>query len=180
MTPFPPPVLACALALLCAAGPALAQRGAAPAPPKDAPPPAEQTDAAVDAWRLKNIVADGATYAFRDEDGVVLFKPDRDQDPARMPLRIWVRSEHFETLKEESGSHRSDIALYAFDCPLGRYRLLAMDLYPQLNLQGGAERYDAQTVSWTYPRPGETADRLTWYACGWAADTAAQRARARR
>lgn len=171
------------LAAACLAGPAAAQRypaAKAAARPTDAPPPAGETDAAIDAWRARYIVGDGAEYAFSDELGVVLLQPDRGQDPARMPLRIWVRSEHFELMKEESGSHRSDQALYAFDCPLGRYRVLSIDFYPQLNLQGERTSQDAQDLNWTYPRPGDDADHLTWYVCRWAADTAATRAAAAR
>ena len=165
------PILAVLLILLVA-GSATAQPRSLvePAPVAQAPSPTEMTDAGIAAWRKAQIKAGDYAFLMDWDDGSIFLKEVRGFDLKQGVTRLWVREEYFKQQLEDGVAFRSDESLVAIDCPGQRLRVLTIDSYPQVNLDGEPSAYDAQAPQWTYPRPESLEERLTYAVCIWIKD----------
>jgi hypothetical protein len=146
----------CALAALalCAATAAAAQ-----APPRDRSP------AVVAAWIKANVQPGPFEWLETHDKGVSYYALD-DLPPTDARVRAWMRDELFEEGKGPFGTYRSRSMLTEFDCEARRWRFVAIDWYPQLNLKGRRASQDVADARWTYERAsGPLSEQVLGEAC---------------
>jgi hypothetical protein len=138
------------LAALCAALPAAAQERA-----RFANPPSELTPDGVETWVRAHI--DLGPYKALGSTGggveFILASPYQDLIGGDS-IRAWIRTEYFNPQVVGDTTYRSVNELREFDCKERRFRTLATDSYPLLNLQGTVDSHDEQAPAWEYLRPG--------------------------
>ncbi len=140
-----------AVSAVLAAGAAQAQQRA-----RFADPPADRGPTAVAAWIGANVEV--GPYAFVAADAAAaryVFAPEWQDYAAGPTVRAWIRAEFFTPQVIDTLTYRSSNTLREFDCAERRYRDLAADAYPLLNLQGEPHSENAQAPKWRYLRLGE-------------------------
>ncbi len=129
------------------------------------PPPRDRSPAVVAAWTKAN-VQPGPYVWLETGDKAVSFYALDDLPPTDARIRAWIRDELFEDGKGPFGAYRSRSTLTEFDCEARRWRFVAMDWYPQLNLKGDRASQDAPDARWTYERgAGTLSEKVVGEAC---------------
>ena len=142
------------LLTLFAAAPAVAQT--APGPPKD------KSAAAVAAWVKANVVV-GPYLPLETTAERVSFYVLDDLAPTDARVRAWTRDEMFAPQKNTRGvAYRSVSMLAEVDCAQRRWRFVAIDWYPELNLKGERVGQDAPDAKWTYEREKEARSEMVF------------------
>lgn len=143
--------LACLAAVLAfsVAGAAAAQQRA-----RFADPPSALTEDGIAAWVGAHIeLGPYKLVASTDESSEFIVVSPYQELIGSDSIRAWIRVEYFNPQVVGDTTYRSENVLREFDCKERRYRTLASDAYPLLNLQGTVDSHDEQAPTWEYLRP---------------------------
>lgn len=136
-----------------------------PAATSAQPAPRDRSPATLAAWVKAHVQPGPYTWLETGEKAVSYYALD-DLPPTDTRIRAWIRDELFEEGKGANGPYRSRSTLTEYDCEARRWRFVAMDWYPQLNLKGRRASQDTPDARWTYERTtGGLSETVVGEAC---------------
>lgn len=131
----------------------------------DPPPPAGDTDAAVQAWIDEYLRIDGWVVVGADNVAVSLLKDEAiDRTANGLPIGE-IRHEYFRPVDFGGQPIRSVTQLVVVECEHSSQYLAAMTIYEHNNLQQNHGLRRFQEVSWTAAAPGSLKARTIQAIC---------------
>lgn len=129
------------------------------------PPPRDRSPASVAAWIKAHLQPGPYTWLETGDTAVSYFTLD-DLPPTDARIRAWLRDEMFAEREGPFGPYRSRSMLSEFDCEARRWRWVATDWYPQLNLKGRRASQDTPDARWVYERTtGTLSEKVVAESC---------------
>lgn len=119
----------------------------------DVPPPKSIDDAGVKAWLAEYIQAKDWTTIGADSEAVSLGSPEGVGQYASGRLQARVRHEYYRPVQLGSDAVRSLVQTLEIDCQVGTYRIVAMAIFSENNLEGRSTSREFADAAWSAAQP---------------------------